>query len=358
MQVTYPHLGSLNIPLFNLMSSLEIPVIEAPPITKKTVELGSLYSPEGVCLPYKINMGNFVESIENGADTLITVCGSGKCRLGFYNAVQKIALTGKSPLQMHTLNISENLLGNLYRLLRVLAPNASSVSIIKNIAVAIKVLRTLDNLNDAKNHYGYQTDNTDVILTTYNKGMQLLGKCHTFKEINDTYELILHTMDSVVTKPNHSPIKIGLIGEFYMLLEPYVNHRLEDFLVKQGVYIKKFVYTGDWAYSQTLLRTLGLYNEEESYLKEARPYLNYHVGGDGLKSVGSALWCAQNEFDGIIHIYPFGCMPEVVAQYALKNIASDYHIPMLSLSIDEHASSVGIATRLEAFVDCLKRKPK
>lgn len=351
-------MGYLNIPLFNLMSNLGITVIEAPPITKKTVELGSLYSPEGVCLPYKITMGNFIESIDKGADTLITVCGSGKCRLGFYNAVQKIALSEKVPLQMHTLNISENILSNFYRLLHTLAPKASSVSIIKNIVMSIKILRTLDSINSAKNRYGCQTDNTDILLATYSKGIEQLGKCHTFREINETYELILHRMNCATQKPNYSPIKIGLIGEFYMLLEPYVNYRLEDFLIKEGVEIKKFVYTGDWAYSHTLLHSLGLYNEEKAYLKEARPYLNYHVGGDGLKSVGSALWCAQNQFDGIIHVYPFGCVPEIVAQYALKNIARDYHIPMLSLSIDEHASNVGITTRLEAFVDCLKRKPK
>jgi len=356
LNVTYPHMGYLTIPVYNMLSNLGIKVIEAPPITKRTVELGSLYSPESVCLPYKITMGNFIESIEKGADTLLTVCGSGKCRLGFYNTVQKIALAEKKPLQLHTINISENVLVNLYRLLRTLAPNASRVSIAQNIAMTLKTLKALDKINDAKNHYGALTEDADMIINTYHRGMQQLGNCHTFREINETCQHIIGDMDTATTVLAPPPVKIGLIGEFYLLLEPYVNHQLEDSLIKQGVEVKKFVYTGDWAYSQAILHTLGLYNEETSYLKEARPYLNYHVGGDGLKSVGNALWCAKNQFDGIIHIYPFSCMPEVVAQYALKNIARDYNIPILSLSIDEHASDVGITTRIEAFVDCLKRK--
>jgi predicted nucleotide-binding protein (sugar kinase/HSP70/actin superfamily) len=150
--------------------------------------------------------------------------------------------------------------------------------------------------------------------------------------------------------------KIGLVGEFYLLLEPYVNYRVEDVLIKRGIEVKKFVNTGAWVYSNTLLSSLGLYNEEKAYLKQARPYLNHHVGGDGLKSVGSTLWCARNGYDGIIHLYPFGCMPEIVAQYALKNIAHDFNLPLLSLSVDEHSSDVGVLTRLEAFVDCIKRK--
>lgn len=358
MQVTFPHMGYLNIPVRNMLTNLGVTVVEAPPITKKTVELGSQYSPEGVCLPYKINMGNFLEGIDCGADTLVTVCGAGKCRQGFYNTVQKIALLEKEPLQFHTIDTSENLFKNLYIFLRTVAPNASRFSIIKNIAFAIKTLTALDTINNAKNYYGARTKDADTIIGIYNDGMHQLGQCSTFKELNSKQNDITAQMQAIAAGCIDQPAKVGLIGELYLLLEPYVNQNIEDLLIKQGVEVKKFVYTGDWVYSQIILRTLGLYNDETAYLKQARPYLNYHVGGDGLKSVGTALWYTNHHYDGIIHLYPFGCMPEIVAQYALKNISKDYNIPMLALSIDEHASDVGIITRLEAFIDCIKRKSK
>jgi len=358
LQVTFPHMGYLNIPVFNMLTNLGVNVIEAPPITKKTVELGSRYSPEGACLPYKINLGNFLEGIERGADTLVTLCGEGKCRQGFYNTVQKIALSEKAPLHFHTINSSENLFTNLYVFLQTVAPNASRFTIVKNIVLAIKTLKALDALNNAKNYYGARTKNADTIIGIYNNGMRQLGQCRTFREISTKQTDIAAQMQAVATDGANQPAKVGLIGEFYLLLEPYVNHNIEDLLIKQGVEVKKFIYTGDWAYSQMILRTLGLYNEETAYLKQARPYLNYHVGGDGLKSVGTALWYTQHHYDGIIHLYPFGCMPEIVAQYALKNVSKDYNTPMLALSIDEHASDVGIITRLEAFIDCIKRKQK
>ena len=358
MQVTFPHMGYLNIPVYNMLTNLGVNVIEAPPITKKTIELGSLYSPEGVCLPYKVNMGNFLEGIERGADTLVTVCGAGKCRQGFYNTVQKIALREKAPLQFHTINTSENLFKNLYAFLHRVAPTASRFAIVKNIALAIKTLTALDAINTAKNYYGARAKNADTIIDIYKTGMHQLEHCCTFEELGTKQREITTQMQAIAIDGVKEPVKVGLIGELYLLLEPYVNHNIEDLLIKQGVEVNKFVNTGDWAYSQIILRTLGLYNEETAYLKQARPYLNYHIGGDGLKSVGTALWYTRHHYDGIIHLYPFGCMPEIVAQYALKNISKDYNTPMLALSIDEHASDVGIITRLEAFIDCLKRKEK
>lgn len=355
LKITYPHMGYLTIPVRNLLTNLGVEVVEAPPITKKTVELGSLYSPEGVCLPYKINMGNFLESVDRGADTIVTMCGAGKCRLGFYHAVQKIHLSEKRRVQLYTLD-TDNLFSNLYNLLRTVAPNAGRLAILKNIAMAVKTLKVLDAINNAKNYYGARTSIPELVIDACNAGSQQLANCRDFHEISRVRDSVIDLIKVFGDRPQYQPPKIALIGEFYVLLEPYVNHWIEDRLIGQGIEVKKFVYTGDWVYSKTLLQALGIYNEEKAYLDQAKPYLNHHVGGDGLKSVGSALWCARNGYDGIVHIYPFGCMPEIVAQYALKNIASDFNLPLLSLSLDEHFSDVGIVTRIEAFADCLKRK--
>ena len=355
LKVTYPHMGYLNIPVLSMLNNLGVEVIEAPPISKKTLELGSLYSPEGVCLPYKINMGNFIESIDQGADTLVSICGAGKCRMGFYNAVQKIHFKEKEQVQFYMLD-TNHLFSDLYRFLRTMAPQASRLVVLKNIAMAIKLLKALDAMNEAKNFYGARTNSPEQIIKIYRGGSQELAKCIDFKKINSTRDTTINLIGALCNNNHRQPPKVVLIGEFYVLLEPYVNHSIEDLLIKQGIEVKKFVYTGNWVYSNTLLQGLGLYREEKAYLDKAKPYLNYHVGGDGLKSVGSALQCAREGYDGIIHIYPFGCMPEVVAQSALKNIASDYKLPLLTLSIDEHSSDVGIVTRIEAFADCIKRK--
>jgi predicted nucleotide-binding protein (sugar kinase/HSP70/actin superfamily) len=253
------------------------------------------------------------------------------------------------------LNIN-HLFSELYCFLRTMAPHASRLAVLKNIAMGIKLLKALDAMNEAKNFYGARTNTPEQIIDICRDGSRELANYTDFKKINLIRDTTINLIGSLCDN-NHSRLpRVVLIGEFYVLLEPYINHSIEDLLIKQGIEVKKFVYTGNWVYSNTFLQALGLYNEEKAYLDQAKPYLNYHVGGDGLKSVGSALQCARDGYDGIIHIYPFGCMPEVVAQSALKNIASDYNLPLLTLSIDEHSSDVGIVTRIEAFADCIKRK--
>ena len=49
----------------------------------------SSYSPEFACLPLKINIGNFIEALEKGADTIIMAGGVGPCRFGYYGEVQR-----------------------------------------------------------------------------------------------------------------------------------------------------------------------------------------------------------------------------------------------------------------------------
>ena len=72
-----------------------------------------------------------------------------------------------------------------------------------------------------------------------------------------------------------------------------------------------------------------------------------------LKSVGQTLHYAQQGFDGITHLMPFTCMPELVAQTVIARISRDYSLPVLTLIYDEHTSSTGLQTRLEAFIDLL-----
>jgi predicted nucleotide-binding protein (sugar kinase/HSP70/actin superfamily) len=61
--------------------------------------------------------------------------------------------------------------------------------------------------------------------------------------------------------------------------------------------------------------------------------------------------------DGLIHLTAFGCGPDAMVDKMMELTAKDEgRVPFLYLSIDEHTGEGGILTRLEAFVDMLKRK--
>ncbi|MCL2746522.1 MAG: hypothetical protein FWE48_05495, partial [Coriobacteriia bacterium] len=61
--------------------------IPCPPMTKQTLEIGSKNSPDMICTPFKITLGNQIEAAEQGANVVI-MPGAG-CRLGFYDILQR-----------------------------------------------------------------------------------------------------------------------------------------------------------------------------------------------------------------------------------------------------------------------------
>ncbi len=64
----------------------------------------------------------------------------------------------------------------------------------------------------------------------------------------------------------------------------------------------------------------------------------------------------QGKVDGIIHLTAFGCGPDSIVDRFIQYNSSSHHIPFMSLSIDEHSGEAGVSTRLEAFVDMVRRK--
>ena len=57
--------------------------------------------------------------------------------------------------------------------------------------------------------------------------------------------------------------------------------------------------------------------------------------------------------DGIIHISPFTCMPEIMSQNIFPAMREDREVPILPLIMDEQTGRAGYITRIEAFVDWL-----
>jgi predicted nucleotide-binding protein (sugar kinase/HSP70/actin superfamily) len=78
------------------------------------------------------------------------------------------------------------------------------------------------------------------------------------------------------------------------------------------------------------------------------------IGGHGIHTVGWSVLSAKNGLDGVIHLYPFTCMPEIVAQCTFSEVQDIYGIPIMTLILDELTGEAGFNTRLEAFVDMLK----
>ena len=138
-----------------------------------------------------------------------------------------------------------------------------------------------------------------------------------------------------------------------MVLVPFVNFDAEVELGKMGVevrrtrttYFSEYVRFGPFA--NTLLQ------EKKELMKAASPFLRRDVGGHGLESVAERIRLT-GQYDGAVHLAPFTCMPEVVAQNIMPSIPEG--LPILTLHCDEQMGRAGVLTRIEAFVDLLARR--
>ena len=96
----------------------------------------------------------------------------------------------------------------------------------------------------------------------------------------------------------------------------------------------------------------------ERAFKFAKPYLLRDIGGDAIESIGDVAYATKTGVDGIIHISPFTCMPEILSQNIFPSMRQDGAIPILALVLDEQTGRAGYVTRLEAFVDLMWRRKR
>lgn len=358
MKVTFPHMGNIYIPLKTFFELLDIELVLPPPCTNKTLELGVKYSPEFACLPLKLNIGNFIEALEKGADTIVMAGGVGPCRFGYYCEVQKEILKSLGyEFEMIVLEPPDRGVFDIVNKLKTITnARTNSVSkILYSAKIAWKKALLLDKLDKLANKIRAVEINKGETNMIYSKVISILEQ-----ELNE-YQLETLKKDIVrifkqikIDKDKLIP-RIAIVGEIYTVLEPFVNLDIERELGKLGVEVNRCIYITDWV-KQNLYPSFLKPKEHKKVLEMSKPYINCFIGGHGQETVAQVVNCSKNGYDGVIQLLPFTCMPEIVAKSVLQKVSQDKSIPVMTLVLDEHSAEAGLKTRLEAFVDMIKHK--
>jgi predicted nucleotide-binding protein (sugar kinase/HSP70/actin superfamily) len=133
-------------------------------------------------------------------------------------------------------------------------------------------------------------------------------------------------------------VKLGIIGRPYYIHDPFLRRSIVEQVEGKGFH---------------LLTTEVLSDQEiEREVEKLRKRIYWSFGKE---LVGSALNFTQDEsIKGIIHLASFGCGQDSfnfeMIQHAIKE-----RIPVLSLIFDEHLSTTGFSTRIEAFLEMVAR---
>jgi len=344
--ITFARWGNYTIAFKTLFDQLGLEVIPPEPTNPTTIAEGVRVSPEMYCFPLKATLGNIIPSLRKGANTVFMVQNiGGSCRQRYYGAVQEKVLKEAG----HNINFLDFRVTprDIYKAIKKIS-GASAWQIFKAARFFFKKLRLIEKMEKKAQFYRpreIEKGTTDQVLT---KSLTELEELNEEKDFPKLKKEIFKRFFGIKIEKNKNLPRVALVGEIYTVCDPAINFDLESKLGKERIevhremdityHIKKLIFPWkDWIIQRKI-----------------NPYLRSTVGGHGRDAIYEMLHYVKEDFDGIIHLLPFGCMPEVTVRPILQKIHQESGMPFLSLSLDEQVAEAGINTRLEAFVDVVK----
>lgn len=347
--ISFPHLGDYYLPIKFLLSHItDYKVMSPPPITKKTIELGNKYAPDFVCVPFKYNLGNFIETLDQGA-TILFQAGGG-CRYGDYGEVQtKILKDLGYDFELITIGTDDRFtLKSLLATCKKIGSKKNPFQIIYYALLTLLMIRYMDKIdNYIRLNIGFETEKNSFINLKKEMLKSFTNSTGYFSLTKNYFKYKRQFKKLEINKPKDC-LKVGIIGELYTSMEPFSSYFLETELAKMHIEIKRFTCVSYLLYLKSFQK-----RKMHKYIKK---YCTYSLGADGMDNVYRAKYLIDKGYDGLIHIKPFGCTPEIGAMPIIRKVCSDHHMPIIYFSFDSQTSETGIKTRLEAFYDMLKIK--
>ncbi|MGD8399515.1 MAG: hypothetical protein PVH64_01055 [Bacillota bacterium] len=345
MKIAFPSMGPV-IAYQKLMERLGHTVI--PPLrpTPKTLELGLKYSPEFICLPFKIILGSFIAAAEQGVELIVTSGGIGACRAVYYGDLSEQILRqlGYNAQVLVFDSLFEDFNG-FRRQYLALKNRRSTLEFIKALSFAVQLIYCSDSLQKKLNRVRPYEMAAGAADHAWLELQSLLEQCNDLAGLRKARRQAERVIAGVPVNRERKVLKVGLVGEIYLVMENAANYDLESKLGAWGVEVVRSWYLSDWL--------THCFLPPRRMLREVQQYLKRGVGGHERDSIGHILEYHRLGCDGIIHLMPFGCMPELITRTIIPNLALQLDCPILSLSLDEQNGWANYQIRLEAFIDLL-----
>lgn len=344
--ISFPHLGNYYIVFdYFIRKATKCKVIVPPATTKRTIEIGSKYAPSFVCVPFKYNLGNYIEALEKGANTLIQ--GGGGCRYGYYGELEEKILRDLGyDFEFYNM-ISDNhiSLKKGYKFCKKMNKRANPISTFYYLINSLVMIICMDKIEKyIRLNMGFEVVKGEFERVE-KEYLDSFKNNRIIKNIIMYFRYRKKFRNIKINKPN-KPLRVRIVGELFSLIDSNTSFNIERKLIKMGVEVYR-----DTDLTYLLITKRFILNR---MIRKGKKYLKYHLGADGTASIVRSI--NSTYMDGILHLKSFGCTPEISAMSILPKIANEYKIPILYFSFDSEDNEVGVDTRLEAFYDMIKRR--
>jgi predicted nucleotide-binding protein (sugar kinase/HSP70/actin superfamily) len=224
-----------------LLEDLGNEVVVPPRPSKRTLDLGVRHAPEFACFPLKILMGTYLETVEMGADTIVTSGGMGPCRAGEYAMLhQKILKDLGHDINMVVFEHPRRHPLNFIRNVWILNKDRHSIKVvIALIKKAWRKLQALDNTEKLSHIVRPREISRGTTSKVYRKALEWIDQANTMEQIIEAETAALEALRGVPQDYDRDVLKVGIVGEIYVLLEPASNLEMEETLGYLGVEVDR-----------------------------------------------------------------------------------------------------------------------
>lgn len=270
-KVTFPIMGPYTECFQYLVNRMGYEPVTPPKTNAETIKLGVRHSSNMVCFPFKSTLGNLIQGLDSGADTILAIgCSMKKtpepCRFGYYYHIQEQILRR---------------LGYKFDMFYLRGPGLNIINSLKRFNPKISRLQIVGIIRDM-----------------WKQIKEIEAREYTYEERD---------------------INIGIVGEAYCMWENYVNYDIVKKLRKMDVGVHMSI-TLSWF----LKHEIGIADTKKYLEPEVTKYFPKRIGGHGYESIYNTIHYAKQGFDGVIHLLPLSCFVEdtyiTMSDYTQKKI--------------------------------------
>ncbi|HDR06243.1 MAG TPA: CoA protein activase, partial [Candidatus Coatesbacteria bacterium] len=225
MKVTTPRMGLCYLGYRRFLEGFGHEVFIPPPPTKHTLSLGTKYSPEFVCFPFKIITGQYLQVLERHPEieAIFTSGGRGPCRAGLYGVLHRQILAERGRhLELYLLE--PPVLANIKRM----SPGMTWWRRIRNTLYAWRLLLAVEEVERLSHFYRPREAVPGATDRAMARALAHVEKIPAIRSLRRlTKSLARHFARSVPVKEGFEPLRVGIVGEIFVVLDDFANCDIE-----------------------------------------------------------------------------------------------------------------------------------
>ena len=253
--ISFPIMGNYHIPANYLFSKItNSKILKTPLITSKTIELGSKYSPDFVCTPFKYTLGSFIECLDMGANTLVQMGGG--CRYGYYYELQKKILEdlGYNFKYYNLVSKGHTDIKHIYKVIKEIEPNIKVIRGLYYLLITKNMVKYMDYIEDyIRKNKAYEIIKGELdkvyseMVDEFIK-VDSLYKLNNGECLNEVYNRMIYGLYELLDRANGKTSMIVSHGtSLTCMLSKWCNLKINEETKLVEIYFNnELVFDGNW----------------------------------------------------------------------------------------------------------------